>query len=183
MADLIDVLSPSGLRTGEILPRAEIHRLGKLHRAIHLYLFNARGELLLQRRSLTVDHAPGVFSISVVGHLDAGEFSASAVRREVEEELGLRAAALQIDFLFAYYQEAVLNETYIDRQFNDVYVTRLDLEPERIQFDTQAATEIQFVPFDTFRALVADPASSVAPVYANELRDIEYFLSDWLAQP
>jgi isopentenyldiphosphate isomerase len=57
MADRIDVLSAAGLRTGEILPRREIHRLGKLHRAVHLYLFNAKNELLLQQRALTVDQA------------------------------------------------------------------------------------------------------------------------------
>ena len=89
MSQLIDVLSDSGLRTGEILPRPEIHRLGKHHRAVHLYLFNSNNELLLQRRALTVDHAPGVFSISVTAHVDAGEFSSATVKREVEEELGL----------------------------------------------------------------------------------------------
>ncbi len=40
MAELIDVLSASGLRTGEVLLRTEIHRLGKCHRAVHLYIFN-----------------------------------------------------------------------------------------------------------------------------------------------
>ena len=85
MAKLIDVLSDAGLRTGEVLPRAEIHRLGKKHRAVHLYLFNSKNELLLQRRSLTVDHAPGFFGISVTAHLDAGEFSSATVKHEVAE--------------------------------------------------------------------------------------------------
>src|SRR5690242_11318614 len=113
MSDLIDVLSPAGLRTGETLPRKEIHRLGKYHRAIHLYLFNSRNELLLQKRALTVDHYPGVFSISVLGHVNAGEFSTATVRREILEELGIDARPLPIDFLFSYISEATLNETYI----------------------------------------------------------------------
>ena len=109
MSQLIDVLSESGLRTGEILPRAEIHRLGKRHRAVHLYLFNSNNELLLQRRAPTVDHAPGVFGISVTAHVDAGEFSSETVRREVQEELGLDASQLKFDFLFSFFQEAFLN--------------------------------------------------------------------------
>jgi hypothetical protein len=36
MSGLIDVLSETGLRTGEVLPRTEIHRLGKRHRAVWL---------------------------------------------------------------------------------------------------------------------------------------------------
>ncbi len=176
MSDLIDVLSESGLRTGEILPRAEIHRLGKYHRAIHLYLFNSSNELLLQKRSLTVDNFPGVFSISVLGHVNAGEFSADTVRREVEEELGIDASGLKIDFLFSYFSEATLNETYIDRQFNDIYVTRAEFDPALIRFDPSEVSAVEFVSFERFREMLADPASSLAPVYANECRDLVYFL-------
>jgi isopentenyl-diphosphate Delta-isomerase len=178
MSALIDVLSETGLRTGETLPRAEIHRLGKRHRVVRLYLFNAQNELLLQRRAMTVDHAPNLYSISVLGHINAGEFSAQTVRREVEEELGIDASQLKIDFLFSHYQEAVLNETYIDRQFNDIYVTRADLDPAHIQFDSAEVAEIKFVPFDDFRAMLADESSLMARVYGNECRDLAYFLNN-----
>jgi isopentenyl-diphosphate Delta-isomerase len=177
MSDRIDVLSDSGLRTGEILSRAEIHRLGKRHRAVRLYLFNSQNELLLQRRSLTVDHAPGIFSISVTGHVHAGEFSSETVRREIKEELGLDASQLEIDFLFSFYQEAVLHETYIDRQFNDIYVTRTEIDPALIQFDRSEVSKVKFVPFETFQEmLLNDPV--LASVYADECRDLIYFLND-----
>ena len=178
MSDLIDVLSDSGLRTGEILSRAEIHRLGKCHRAVRLYLFNSQNELLLQRRSLIVDHAPGIFSISVTGHVHAGEFSSETVRREVEEELGLDTSQSKIDFLFSFYQEAVLHETYIDRQFNDIYVMRADINPALIRFDRSEVSEVKFVPFETFQEmLLNDPL--LASVYANECRDLVYFLNTY----
>lgn len=176
MPKLIDVLSPAGLRTGEILPRAEIHRLGKYHRAIHLYLLNSENELMLQRRALTVDNFPGTLSISVLGHVDAGETSASTVRREIEEELGLDASSLRIDFLFSYLSEATLAEDYIDRQFNDVYLTRAELDPAQLRFDPAEVAEIVFVPLERFRAMLADPASKLAPVYAAECGDLFYFL-------
>jgi isopentenyldiphosphate isomerase len=176
VSDFIDVLSETGLRTGEILSRAEIHRLGKRHRAVHLYLFNSQNELLLQRRSLTVDHAPGVFGISVTGHINVGEFSSNTVRREIEEELGINASSLKIDFLFSYYQEAVLHETYIDRQFNDIYMTRADIDPALIQFDRSEVAEVKFVPFEEFRAMLLDDASIFAQAYGKAGRDLIYFL-------
>jgi isopentenyl-diphosphate Delta-isomerase len=177
MPDLIDVLSESGLRTGEILPRAEIHRLGKYHRAIHLYLLNSKNEILLQRRALTVDHYPGLFGISVTGHLQAGESSFTCLRREIEEELGIKTASLQLDFLFSFFQEAILHETYIDRQFNDVYITHADLQPETIPFDRSEVSEVKFVPFDHFRQMVQSASPDLTPVYANECRDLIYFLN------
>jgi isopentenyl-diphosphate Delta-isomerase len=177
MADLIDVLSNSGLRTGEVLSRAEIHRLGKPHRAVRLYLFNSQNELLLQRRSLTVDHAPDIFGISVTGHINAGEFSSETVRREIEEELGLDASQMQIDFLFSFYQEAILHETYIDRQFNDIYLTRADIDPDLLPFDRSEVSEVKFVPFERFQEMLLND-SLLASVYANECRDLVYFLDN-----
>jgi len=95
-----------------------------------------------------VDNFPGVFSISVLGHVNAGEFSSATVRREIEEELGIDASGLKIDFLFSYFSEATLNKTYIDRQFNDVYITRADIDLKLIQFDASEVSEVKFVPFE-----------------------------------
>jgi isopentenyl-diphosphate delta-isomerase len=181
MPNLIDVLSESGLRTGEVLSRAEVHRQGKFHRAIRLYFFNLKNELLLQRRSLTVDSFPGVFSISVLGHIDAGEFSAATVRREIKEELGVDAADLKIEFLFSHFSQAILSETYIDRQFNDIYVTRADIDLQQIRFDRAEVSDVKFVPFEQFREMLTDPESELAPVYVDECRDLVYFLDKWLS--
>jgi len=61
----IDVLDEHGNPTGEVLSRQEVHTQGKIHRAVHLYLFDKSNNLLLQRRSFNADHYPGMFSISV----------------------------------------------------------------------------------------------------------------------
>ena len=119
--DMIDVLDSSGNLTGEVLSRKEVHRLGKLHRAVQLYLLNEENKLLLQRRSELTDHYPSMLSISVTGHVDAGESSLEAVRRELREELGLNAENQDFKFLFSSRRDAALSPTYIDRQINDAY--------------------------------------------------------------
>jgi isopentenyldiphosphate isomerase len=178
VSDLIDVLSSSGIRTGEILSRKEVHRLGKYHRAIHLYLFNSKNEILLQRRSPGVDNYPGFFSISVLGHVNAGELSSATVKREVEERWA-SMRQLKID-LFSFFQEALLSETYIDRQLIDVYITHANLDPSLIKFDPLEVSEIKFVSFERFRKMVSNASSGLAPVYANECRDLVYFLGNAL---
>ena len=181
MSDLVDVLSSTGLITGEILSRKEVHRLGKYHRAIHLYLFNSKNEILLQKRASTVDQDPGVFTISVLGHVDAGEFSSATVKREVEEELGIDASQLKFDFLFSFFQEAFVSETYIERQFSDVYVTYADLDITLIKFDHSEVSEVKFVPFEIFLEMVSNKSSGLAPVYEDECRDLVYFLGKSVA--
>jgi isopentenyldiphosphate isomerase len=72
--------------------RAEIHRRGLKHRAVHVLVFNGRGELFLQKRSLKKDCFPGAWDSSAAGHLDAGESYDACAVREVREELGWELA-------------------------------------------------------------------------------------------
>src|SRR6185369_4392075 len=70
-------------------PRNEVHRLGLLHRAVHVLVFNSRGEVFLQQRSLSKDRQPGLWDSSASGHLDSGEDYDACAVRETREELGL----------------------------------------------------------------------------------------------
>lgn len=72
--------------------RAEVHRLGLKHRAVHILVFNARGEVFLQKRSLTKDTFPGAWDSSASGHLDCGESYDPCALRELREEIGLEPA-------------------------------------------------------------------------------------------
>lgn len=72
--------------------RAEVHARGLLHRAVHVFLFNRHGDLLLQKRSTRKDMHPGRWDSSVSGHLDAGEDYLPAARREMAEEMGVADA-------------------------------------------------------------------------------------------
>jgi isopentenyl-diphosphate delta-isomerase len=71
------------------MPRAEVHRRRELHRAVHIFVFNSKGELFLQQRSMSKDTAPGKWVSSCSGHVDSGEDYDQAARRELMEEIGL----------------------------------------------------------------------------------------------
>jgi isopentenyl-diphosphate delta-isomerase type 1 len=73
-------------------PRREVHRTGLMHRAIHVFVFNARGEVFLQKRSMSKDSSPGLWDSSASGHLDAGEDYDACAVRELREEIGLHVS-------------------------------------------------------------------------------------------
>lgn len=73
--------------------RREVHRLGLMHRAIHVLVYNARGEVFLQKRSMQKDRQPGLWDSSASGHVDSGEAYDACAVRELREELGLEVAA------------------------------------------------------------------------------------------
>ncbi|QDT36830.1 NUDIX hydrolase [Stratiformator vulcanicus] len=71
------------------LPRSEVHRRNLLHRAVSIFVFNTRGELLLQMRSASKDQFPNCWTSSASGHVTAGDDYDETAHRELEEELGL----------------------------------------------------------------------------------------------
>jgi len=70
-------------------PRREVHQLGLWHRAVHILVFNARGEVFLQKRSMLKDTAKGKWDSSTSGHVDSGEDYDTSAVRELGEEIGL----------------------------------------------------------------------------------------------
>lgn len=85
--EIFDVVNERDEVVGQ-LPRSEVHRLGLRHRAVHVLIFNARGEIFLQKRSMKKDNFPGAWDSSAAGHLDRGEGYDACALREVKEELG-----------------------------------------------------------------------------------------------
>lgn len=89
MEEYIDVLDCFGNQTGLIKTRKKIHQDGDFHRVVHTWIYNEKGEILLQKRSLTKDNHPGCWDISSAGHVHALETSLNGVKRECKEELGI----------------------------------------------------------------------------------------------
>ena len=67
-----------------------------LHPVVHLHVFDRKGRLYLQKRSMKKDIAPGRWDTSVGGHVDYGESLNEAVKREAREELGVTVNSEQL---------------------------------------------------------------------------------------
>jgi len=86
--EIFDVVNEHDEVTGQA-PRREVHARGLWHRAVHVLVFNARGEVFLQKRSLKKDTAAGLWDSSSSGHVDSGEDYDACAVRELREEIGL----------------------------------------------------------------------------------------------
>ena len=111
-------------------PRQEVHTLELLHRAVHAFVFNHKGEVFLQQRSWTKDTAPGRWVSACSGHVDAGEDYDTAIRREMLEELGIIAP----DNMRCCHYEHACRET--GNEFVKLYLAdysgEFKLDPEEI---------------------------------------------------
>ena len=86
--ELFDVVNSEDMVVG-IEKRSIVHHKHLMHRAIHVFVFNKKGQIYLQKRSLTKDVSPDKWVSSCSGHVDSGEDYDTAALRELGEELGL----------------------------------------------------------------------------------------------
>lgn len=121
--ELFDVITEDGLPTGVVKRRADVHRDGDWHRAIHVWVHGIEdGEpfVLYNLRGRHKDTWPGVLDVTVGGHLAAGETIAQAFR-EIEEEIGIVADPLNLRFF-----ETRKAYGTIERELQDVFLYRDD---------------------------------------------------------
>lgn len=87
--EILDLVDENDAIIGSA-PREACHRdPSKIHRAVHVIVFNKNGNLLLQKRARTKQIQPGKWDSSVGGHLERGESYESAAEREMLEEIGV----------------------------------------------------------------------------------------------
>lgn len=99
----LPLVDEKGNVTGKA-PRSVVHANKEmLHPVVHLHVINERKELFLQKRAMTKAAEPGKWDTSVGGHITAGETMEDALKRECEEELGLRNVSPVLEGHYVYH--------------------------------------------------------------------------------
>ena len=142
--ELFDVLDGTGAPTGIVKDRNAVHRDGDWHRCGHVWI--ASGDrVLLQRRAQVKESWPGLWDISVAGHVHAGETSVDAAIREAREELGLTIAPSELHFLETLRYQVVLRPGYVENELHDVYLLHRDVDPTSLILDPEEVAEVRWV--------------------------------------
>ena len=100
------------------MEKMEAHRKALLHRAFSIFIFNARGEMLLQQRAKTKYHSAGLWTNACCSHPVPGEDTKDAAVRRLHEELGFSTGLEKIfDFIYRAEFENGLTEYEFDHVF------------------------------------------------------------------
>lgn len=107
------------------MEKMKVHELGLLHRAFSLFVFNTKGELLLQQRSDTKYHSAGLWTNTCCSHPRAGENLDAAIQRRIQEEMGMNC---EFKFAFSFiYKEQLDN--LIEHEYDHVFFAVSDQIP------------------------------------------------------
>ncbi|MBN9379476.1 MAG: isopentenyl-diphosphate Delta-isomerase [Chitinophagaceae bacterium] len=108
-----------------VMEKMEAHRKALLHRAFSVFIFNSKGEMLLQRRSMTKYHSGGLWTNACCSHPRPGEDTCQAARRRLAEELGFTVSLTKV-FDFTY--KAAFGNGLTEHEFDHVFVGHYDDE-------------------------------------------------------
>ena len=134
------------------------HDKSLIHRSIGVVLFNDKGEILLQKRSMLKDTHPGFYTLSVSGHVTKGQTYEEAALREMQEEIGI-----QTELTFAV---KFLSELEIETEMDMIFTGKHN-GPFRIAKDE--VDEVQFFSKEEITKMQA----KLTPAAKHALRELK----------
>jgi isopentenyl-diphosphate Delta-isomerase len=109
-----------------LMEKNEAHKKGMLHRAFSIYIYNGKGDLLLQKRAKDKYHSGGLWTNTCCGHPRNGETVYNAASRRLLEEMGMKTA-LETSKTFIY--KAKVGNEMTEHEYLHVFVGKTESEP------------------------------------------------------
>jgi len=100
------------------MDKQQVHLSGILHRAFSIFIFNNKGELLLQQRAGSKYHSPLLWTNTCCSHPRPKEKTADAAHRRLIEEMGMDCPLTHV---FHFMYNAELDNGLIEHEFDHVY--------------------------------------------------------------
>lgn len=168
--EMLDVLDASGNKMGISKKRTEVHRDGDWHETVHVYVVDAAGNLLLQKRAGHLKASPHKLQISVSGHVKAGKTVEDDVLIEAQEEFGVVLDPVRLR------QDARIKKSYksgrvLNREFSTVFFYQVtDEEKEKIgqSYDLNEMDQVWSLPVGLMRRLILEEPER----FSNSLRHV-----------
>lgn len=144
------------------------HGATKLHLAFSIFLFNKRGELLLQQRALTKKTWPGVWSNTCCGHVMLHEKSASAARRRLKFELGM--SGIELYEILPDFRYRAEKDGVVENEICPVFIGFTDKAPFPNPDEVEAT---KYLEWSEFLSLASDPSGGISPWARDEAELLE----------
>ena len=125
-----------------LMEKMQAHREGKLHRALSIFIFNSKKQLLLQKRANNKYHSAGLWTNTCCSHPRKNETTVAAAKRRLQEEMGMTC---ELKYRFAFIYEVQLKNDLIEHELDYVYTGVIDtipiLNPEEVSDYRYASME------------------------------------------
>ena len=109
-----------------LMPKMEAHEKALLHRAFSVFVFNNKGELLLQQRATDKYHSPLLWTNTCCSHQRDGETSIEAGKRRLQEEMGFNCELKEV---FSFIYKAPFDNGLTEHELDHVMIGEYNEDP------------------------------------------------------
>ena len=110
-----------------LMEKQQAHVAGLLHRAFSVFVFNSKGELMIQQRAASKYHSPTLWTNTCCSHPRDNETYEQAAHRRLEEEMGFDC---ELEYKFNFIYKAHLENDLIEHELDHVFIGTFDDEPK-----------------------------------------------------
>lgn len=100
------------------IDKLEAHLNGFLHRAISVFIFNDKGELLLQKRADNKYHSAGLWTNTCCSHPSPGESTLNAAIRRLDQEMKILTP---LNFLCSFQYKSIFSNGLIENEIDHIF--------------------------------------------------------------
>jgi isopentenyldiphosphate isomerase len=139
MDELVPLYDSAGVSSGVCALKSEAHKYGWWHGTVHVWILNDSGQVYFQKRSRNKKVFPGLWDVSVAGHINGWEEPRNAALREVLEELGLEMSGEHLRYIGTFPAEVFHGDSHIlDREHHHAFIytvgtKAIDLSPNPVE--------------------------------------------------
>ena len=176
--EFLEVYSPEGTKTGQKKSKSEIHRKGLFHSTVHVWIFTDDGNILIQKRSKKKELNPGVWDVSVAGHIKFNENIKKAAKRETLEETGININTKDL-LKIGVYRSINIHPTAIDKEFFHTYILKIDKNSINLDFKNNEVDDLKFISIEEMESLIKEENNKIfigknRKYYSDVLKSIKF---------
>ncbi len=131
-----------------VMEKMEVHEKALLHRAFSIFIFNSKGELLLQQRAIDKYHSGGLWTNTCCSHPRPGEDTLASATRRLREEMGFETP---LEKVFDFIYKATFDNGLTEYEFDYVFTGYYD---GNIEYDIKEVANYLYIPMHQLEILI-----------------------------
>ncbi|SIQ78199.1 isopentenyl-diphosphate delta-isomerase [Chryseobacterium sp. RU37D] len=149
MEEFVVLVNPEDKVLG-LMEKQQAHINGLLHRAFSVFLFNNKGEMLLQKRASGKYHSPLKWTNAVCSHPKNGETYLEGAKRRIKEELGID---VEITEKFNFIYKAYVGNGLWEHELDHVFVGNFENE---FHLNKNEVAEVRYISIEDLDKEIAE---------------------------
>lgn len=132
-----------------LMPKLEAHEKAVLHRAFSVFVFNDKGELMLQQRALHKYHSPGLWTNTCCSHQRDGESNLAAGKRRLQEEMGFTTSLKEVG---SFIYKAPFDNGLTEYEYDHILTGKFNYSPK---LNPEEVADYKWMPLEDVKVDIA----------------------------